>query len=163
MTTTYDDLLAWAYLGEVWGERMLERLVRNDTFSGERDDLLLLLALESRTRQMLEALVTSRGLVVDLEPARQEAQTYAQVLAHGQDWESFMRETRAMATSALPDFERLLDLGPAADGGTLEETVEHEHAVLRYSTCRLAGLPRQASMALSQHLAKWVPVPLAAP
>ena len=115
MAQTYDDLLVWAYVGEVWGQHMLERLLEDDTFSSERDDLLLLLALETRTRQALEALISSRGLVVELAPAHQEAEDYAQRLAQEQDWEAFMRETHGIATSALPDFERLRDLAPASE------------------------------------------------
>ena len=163
MAQTYDDLLVWAYVGEVWGQHMLERLLEDDTFSSERDDLLLLLALETRTRQSLESLISSRGLVVELGPAHQEAEDYAQRLAQEQDWEAFMRETHGIATSALPDFERLRDLAPASEVEPLVETVEHEQAVLSYSSCRLAGQPDQAAMAVSDHLGKWMPRPVEAP
>ena len=163
MAQTYDDLLVWAYVGEVWGQHMLERLLEDDTFSSEREDLLLLLALETRTRQALEALISSRGLVVELAPAHQEAEDYAQRLAQEQDWEAFMRETHGIATSALPDFERLRDLAPASEVGPLVETVEHEQAVLNYSSRRLAGEPGQAAMAVSDHLGKWMPRPVEAP
>ncbi|MDZ5621079.1 hypothetical protein SFC88_09590 [Nocardioides sp. HM23] len=163
MDQTYDDLLVWAYLGEVWGERMLERLLQDGTFADEREHLQLLLALESRTRQTLEAVISSRALDVSLEDARQEADAYAKGLAQTQDWEAFMRETLEIAMTALPDFEKLrdLDAGPAVEA--LIETVEHEKAVLAYARSRLARRPREAAEAVSVHLAKWAPHSAAAP
>lgn len=163
MSATYDDLLVWAYVGEVWGERMLERMLQDDTFSDERDHLRLLLALESRTRQSLEAVVSARGLSADTSTALQEADDYADGLARNQDWDAFMRETLEIATSALPKFQQMCDLGPEAEKGALNETVQHEEAVIRYSSARLAGQPDVAAEAVSNHLATWAHGPVTSP
>ncbi|GCD91196.1 hypothetical protein [Nocardioides sp. LS1] len=155
MDQTYEELVTWAYLGEVWGERMLERLLTEDVFAEERDHLRLLLALESRTRRTLERVVIAHGLDLDPGPSHKEAEEYVSTLGRNQDWDAFMRETLEIATSALPQFEKMRDLGPDDDADALQETVEHEEAVLGYSMARLAGQTEQAAAAVSAHLTTW--------
>lgn len=155
MNRSYEELLEWAYLGEVWGERMLTRLLELGTFGVERDHLRVLLALESQTRRSLESLVTQTGLDVELDATLEQADQYADELAGTGDWDTFMKETQAIATSALPEFERLRGLCPAGAVRALTETVEHELAVIDYSSLRLQGRPDDAVAAVSRHLSAW--------
>jgi len=163
MHQSYEELLTWAYVGEVWGEHVLERLVEDKTFAVEHEHLLLLLALESRTRQTLEAVVAAYGRDVDTRPTDDEAEQYAQSLAASQDWNAFVRETLDIATSALPQSEKMRDLGSARDADALNETVEHEQAVISYAQARLTGLDDAAAGAVSAHLTAWARQPTTAP
>jgi hypothetical protein len=155
MSKTYEDLLMSAYVGEVWGEHMLARMLEAGTFPTEREHLRLLLALESMTRRTLEVIVTAEGLDPDIASAKDEAESYARKLAMEDDWDAFMRETLGIATEALADFEQLRDLGPDEARQGLVETVEHEEAVIAYASARLDGDETAAAAVVAQHLRKW--------
>ena len=131
---------------------MLDQMLADGTFADENDHLLLLRSLESRTRQTLEHVVSSRSLTVDVTDAHREAKDYAQALAANPDWDGFMRETLEIGTAALPEFEKLRELGAAEHAQALQETVEHERAVIDYSSARLAGRRAAAALAVSAHL-----------
>lgn len=155
MSKTYEELLRSAYVGEVWGEQMLARMLEAGTFPAEREHLRLLLALESMTRRTLEEIVTAEGLDADIATAKDEADSYARKLAREDHWGAFMQETLDIANEALADFEQLRDVGPDQFRRGLVETVEHEEAVIAYASARLDGDEGAAAAAVSEHLRKW--------
>lgn len=154
--SAYRELLIWAYLGEVWGQRMLEQVLESKVFLAETQGLRVLLTLETRTRLRLKTLVGHDPETTVAEgDALREAEEYAASVEHLANWLGWMRETEELTSGFLPKYERLAALGSPDALPVLQETLEHEHAVQQYAAQQLLGNNREAVQAVIDHLRKW--------
>lgn len=153
---TYEELVRWAYLGEVWGQAMLERLIELDVFPAEADHLEVLRRLETRTKLRLKSIVGADPQVAESEDeSMRSGVEYADAVGRSADWIAWMVDTRRLTGGAVPDYERLLELGPEDAAPALRETLEHELSVLGYAQRRLDGQREDAMHVVVQHLRKW--------
>lgn len=147
----YDELLEWAYLGEVFGAAVFTYLLGTDTFPERRVELGILLDLELQTRDRLEPLAVERGLGVEHQETLSRAAEFALDM-RTLDWPQFMSETESVGGDALPLLRELVHVAPPASKQLLTSVVEHEVALISFARHTLAGDVPVARSAIVDHL-----------
>jgi hypothetical protein len=145
----YGDLLVDAYRGEVLGAALFGAMAAARTGS-EREQLLALERVESRTAARLRPLVDAAGLDADDETAAADGRRLAEA-TRDQDWSEFLATLRAALPPFLANFERLQSIG-TPDDPVLADLVAHERAIDRFAELELEDPGRDALTVLEAHL-----------
>ena len=127
----YDDLLLDAYRGEVLGAALFGAMADART-GAEREQLLALQRVESRTAARLRSLVDAAGIDAGDDQTAVDDGTRLAEATRDQDWAAFLGGLRRALPPFLVSFERLQVLG-AADDPVLADLVAHERAINRWS------------------------------
>jgi hypothetical protein len=148
----YDDLLVDAYRGEVLGAALFGAMAAARTGS-ERDQLLALGQVESRTATRLRTLIDDAGIDAgDDQTAVDDGRRLAQATLD-QEWSAFLAALRAALPPFLANFERLQSIGAPGDP-VLADLVAHERAIDGFAELELEGRSSDALAVLDGHLAR---------
>jgi hypothetical protein len=147
----YDELLVDAYRGELLGAALFGALAAART-GDERDQLLALERVESRTAKRLQTLIDAAGIDAGDEQTAIDTGLQLAEATREQDWSAFLTSLRDALPPYLANFERLQALG-ATDDRVLADLVAHERAVDRFAELALQGRERDALAVLEGHLA----------
>lgn len=149
MTGRYAELVRWAHDGEVFGAAFLRALVDGGAHPRRRPQLEALLELELRTLELLRPVTSpAPGDAALLE----RASSYAAGVA-AKPWDDFLTDLEDGAERALPRFDELAALAPAAERDRFERLAEHERVVGAFARLDRAGDTAAALAVIAEHLA----------
>jgi hypothetical protein len=148
----YEQLLVDAYRGEVLGAALFSAMAadRND---GEREQLLALARVESRTAERLRTLIDADRIDPGDDATAVDGGVEMAGATRGQDWSAFLSSLRDALPPFLANFERLQVIG-APDDPVLAELVAHERAIDRFAELQIEGRSDEALAVLDAHLAR---------
>ena len=147
----YDQLLVDAYRGEVLGAALFSAMAaeRNDR---EREQLLALARVESRTAERLRTLIDAAGIDAGDDGTAVDGAVEMASATRDQDWSAFLSTLRDALPPFLANFERLQALG-TPDDAVLADLVAHERAIDRFAGLEIEGRSDEALAVLDAHLA----------
>jgi hypothetical protein len=147
----YDDLLVDAYRGELVGATLFGAMATARTGS-EREQLLMLQRIESRTAERLRTLIDPAGLDADDDQNALDDGLRLADATRDQEWSKFLSALRGALPPFLASFERLQAIG-APEDPVLADLVAHERAIDRFAELELQGRGGEALAVLEGHLA----------
>jgi hypothetical protein len=147
----YDDLLVFAYRGEVFGDAFFGALAVAQPDPDRREKLQTLQTVEARTATSLRRLMADAGLHADDEVARKEGLTLAAGI-DPESWDGFVRGLKDALPEFLAAFERLRDIASTPKDPALDALVNHERAIEKFAELEIAGQPKKSMKPLQDHL-----------
>lgn len=152
MSARYRELVRWAYDGEVFGAALLLAVLETPAHAAHGPQLRALLDLEAGTLELIAPVAARELGAVDDAPALAKAAEYAARVAES-SWEWFLDELEQGAERALPTFEELTALSPAAERSRFERLAEHERVMGEFVRLDRAGATAEATALVRRHLA----------
>jgi hypothetical protein len=148
------------YQGEVFGEALFNRMLRDVDDDRQRHVVASLLQLETETKALLRPTVAARGLRLDEDDAQR---THGETIAAAPGeltWLDKMERLRAgIADHYLPRYQRIAAEAGADDRDVTAMMVRHEAALLEVVTREAAGLVETSLAPLAEHLHHPLPPP----
>jgi hypothetical protein len=148
----YERLLVDAYRGEVLGAALFGAMAA-DRDDREREQLLALARVESRTAERLRTLIDADAIDAGDDATAVEGGVEMAGATREQDWSAFLSALRDALPPFLANFERLQAIG-APDDPVLAELVAHERAIDRFAELQIEGRSDDALAVLDAHLAR---------
>ena len=148
----YEKLLVDAYRGEVLGAALFGEMATTRT-GNEREQLLALARVESRTAERLRTLIDAAGIDAGDDQTAVDGGVEMAGATGDQEWSAFLAALRGALPPFLESFERLQAIG-TPDDPVLAELVAHERAIDRFAELEIDGESAEALAVLDAHLAR---------
>jgi hypothetical protein len=148
----YDELLLDAYRGEVLGAALFGEMATQRSGS-EREQLLALARVESRTAERLRTLIDEARIDPGDDRTAVDGGVEMAGATRDQGWSAFLSTLREALPPFLANFERLRAIG-TPDDPVLAELVAHERAIDRFAELEIEGRSAEALAVLDAHLAR---------
>jgi hypothetical protein len=148
----YERLLIDAYRGEVLGAALFSEMATART-GNEREQLLALARVESRTAERLRTLIDAAGIDAGDDQTAVDGGVEMAAATRDQEWSAFLSALRSALPPFLENFERLQAIGES-DDPVLAELVAHERAIDRFAELEIEGESAEALAVLDAHLAR---------
>jgi hypothetical protein len=147
----YDDLLVFAYRGEVFGDALFGAMAAAQPDADRREKLETLQTVEARTATTLRRLMSDAGLHTDDDAAREEGRKLAASI-DPESWDGFVKGLKDALPEFLAKFERLRDISSTPKDPALTALVNHERAIEKFAELEIAGEGDASMKPLQDHL-----------
>jgi hypothetical protein len=150
------------YQGEVLGEALFDRMLRDLDDDRQRHVVGSLLQLETETKALLRPAMAARGLPLAEDPAQRAAGEQTGAALAALPWPGKMAQLRAgIADHYLPRYQAIAAEAGEDDREVAALMVRHETALLEVVAREAAGEVGESLAPLDGHLRFPLPPPLA--
>jgi hypothetical protein len=148
------------YQGEVLGEALFNRMLRDLEDDRQRHVVASMLQLETETKAFLRPAMAERGLGLDEDEAQRAAGEVIAASLGGLTWLDKMQQLRAgIRDHFLPRYQLIAAEAPPEDRDVTAYMVRHETALLEVVTAEATGQAETSLAPLADHLRHPLPTP----